>query len=76
MTGLKTASQEGLGGTGRLKAGHEPTMCARSPEGQPSPGLYQKQRGQQVEGGDSAPLLRSGETPSWSPVSSSGALST
>jgi len=26
-------------------------------------GLHQKQRGQQVEGGDSAPLLRSGESP-------------
>ena len=37
-------------------------MCAHSPESQPYPGLHQKQRGQQVEGGDSAPLLRSGET--------------
>jgi len=37
-------------------------MCAGSPEGQPYPGLHQKQHGQQVEGGDSAPLLRSGET--------------
>jgi len=32
-------------------------MCARSPEGQPYPGLHQKKRGQQVEGGESAPLL-------------------
>ena len=38
-------------------------MCTRSPEGQPYPGLHQKQHGQQVEGGDSAPLLCSGETP-------------
>jgi len=38
-------------------------MCARSPEGQPYPGLHQEKRGQQVEGGDSAPLLCSGETP-------------
>jgi len=38
-------------------------MCARSLEGQPYPGLHQEQRGQQVEGGDSAPLLCSGETP-------------
>jgi len=38
-------------------------VCTRSPESQPYPGLYQKQRGQQVQGGDSAPLLRSGETP-------------
>jgi len=37
--------------------------CFHSPEGQPYPGLHQKQRGQQVEGGDSAPLLCSGETP-------------
>jgi len=38
-------------------------MCARSPEGQPYPGLHPKQRGQQVEGGDSAPLLCFGESP-------------
>jgi len=38
-------------------------MCARSPGSQSYPGLYQKQCGQQVEGGDSAPLLCSGETP-------------
>jgi len=37
-------------------------MCARSPENQPYPGLHHKQRGQQVEGGDSAPLLCSGES--------------
>jgi len=37
-------------------------MCARSPEGQPYPGLHQTQCGQQVEGGDSAPLLCFGET--------------
>ena len=36
-------------------------MC--SPERQPCPGLHRKQRAQQVEGGDCAPLLRSGETP-------------
>jgi len=38
-------------------------MCACSPEGQPYPGLHQEKRGQQVERSDSAPLLRSGETP-------------
>jgi len=38
-------------------------MCALSPEDQTYPGLHHKQRGQQVEGGDSAPLLHSGETP-------------
>ena len=38
-------------------------VCARSPESQPYPGLHHKQHGQQVEGGDSALLLCSGETP-------------
>jgi len=38
-------------------------MCACSPEGQPYPWLHQKQHGQQVKGGDSAPLLCSSETP-------------
>ena len=37
-------------------------MCTRSPENRPYPGLHHKQRGQQVKGGDSAPLLCSGET--------------
>ena len=55
--------QEGLGGTGGWKAGHDPAMCTCSPEGHPYRGLHQKQHGQQVKGGDSAPLLCSGETP-------------
>ena len=38
-------------------------MCTHSPEGQRYPGLHQKKHGQQVEGGDSAPVLCSGETP-------------
>ena len=38
-------------------------MCTHSPESELYPGLPQKQRGQQGKGGDSAPLLRSGETP-------------
>jgi len=38
-------------------------MCAHRPEGQPYPGLHPHQCGQQGEGGDSAPLLCSGETP-------------
>ena len=54
---------EGLRGTGGWKAGRELAMCARSPEGQQYPGLHHKQHGQQVKGGDSAPLLHSGETP-------------
>jgi len=37
-------------------------MCTHRPEGQQYPGLHQEKRGQQVERGDSAPLLRSGET--------------
>jgi len=48
-------------------------MCAHSPEGELSPGLHQEKRGQQVQGGDSAPLPRSAEIPPescvqlWSP---------
>ena len=38
-------------------------MCAHSPECQQYSGLHQKQHGQQGEGGDSAPLLCSRETP-------------
>jgi len=38
-------------------------MGARSPEGQLCPGLHPQQRGQQVKGGDSAPLLCCSETP-------------
>ena len=38
-------------------------MCACSPESHPYPGLQPQQRGQQGEGGDSAPLLHSHETP-------------
>ena len=36
-------------------------MCPHSPESQPYPGLHQKKHNQQVEGGDSAPLLSAGE---------------
>jgi len=38
-------------------------VCARSPEGQPYPGLHQKKSGWPIKGGDSAPLLHSDETP-------------
>jgi len=38
-------------------------MCTCSPESQPYPGLHQEKHGRQVEGGDSAPLLCSRETP-------------
>ncbi|KAK4817941.1 hypothetical protein QYF61_002785 [Mycteria americana] len=42
---------------------HKPPACASSPESQPYPGLHKKKHGQQVKGGDSVPLLCSGETP-------------
>jgi len=37
-------------------------VCPCSPESQPYPRLHQKKCGQQVKGGDSAPLLCIGET--------------
>jgi len=37
-------------------------MYTRSPESQLYPGLHQEKCGQHVDGGDSAPVLRSGET--------------
>jgi len=43
----------------KLKKWH---MCTCNTEDQPYPGLHQEKREQQVEGGDSAPLLCSGET--------------
>jgi len=39
----------------------KPVMCPCSPESQPDPGLHQKKRGQQGEGGDPAPPLCAGE---------------
>ena len=62
MKVLSSALPKGLGGTGEWRAGHEPVMCPHSPEGQLYPGLHQKKRGQQVEGGDPAPLLCAVET--------------
>jgi len=38
-------------------------MWSCNPEGQLYPGLNQEKHGQQVKGGDSAPLLCAGETP-------------
>jgi len=54
--------QKGFGGNGGWKTGCEPTVCPRSTESQPYPGLHQKKCGQQVEGGDPAPLLCTDET--------------
>jgi len=56
-------AEKDLGGTGGGKAGHEPSMCSRSPERQSYPGLHPQQCGQEGKGGDSGPLLRSAETP-------------
>ena len=52
-----------MGGTGGLEAQHELAMCTGSPESQLYRGLHQEKCGQQGEGGDSAPSLRSCETP-------------
>jgi len=38
-------------------------MCSCSPAGQQYPVLHTEKRGQQVKGGNSAPLLCPGETP-------------
>ena len=38
-------------------------MCACNSEGQLYPGLHQEECDQQIEGGDSTPLLYSRETP-------------
>jgi len=56
--------REGLRDTGGWKAGHEPAVCACSPEGQLHPELQQKRSGQQGEGGECPPLLCHCEAPS------------
>ena len=81
QNGLRAALQKRFGDTDGWKIWHELAMCARSPEGQPYPGLHPQQRGLQVKGGDSSALLLLPSTmlwwePTWSPVSSSAALST
>jgi len=48
-------------GTGGCQAGHVSTVYPCSPESQLYLGLHQKKHGQQVEGGDPAPLLCTGE---------------
>ncbi|GAB0206172.1 cAMP-dependent protein kinase inhibitor alpha [Grus japonensis] len=61
--GWRAALRRRTWGVGGREAQHEPSMSAGSPESHPCPGLRVQQRDQQVEGGDSAPLLRSAETP-------------
>ena len=53
-------SEEIIGG---WEAQHDPATCACSPESQPYPGLHQEKHGQQIEEGDSAPLVCFHETP-------------
>ena len=43
---------------------HEPAVCPGGQEGQWCPGVHWEQRGQQVGGGDPAPLLCPGEATS------------
>jgi len=56
------ACGEGLGGPGGRGAGHEPAVCARSPEANCVLGCIKK-GWQQGEGGDRPPLLGSCEAP-------------
>ena len=64
MKGLSAALAEKTWGTGGWQAGHEPAMCPHSTKSQPYPGLHRKKYGQQVEGGDPAPLNCPGEASS------------
>jgi len=57
MKGLRAALLKTIWGYWWMGAGHEPAVCPHSPESQLDPGLHQKQRGQQGEGGNPAPLL-------------------
>ena len=54
QTGRKThwgqPCGEGLGGPSGWKFGHEPIVCACSPEGQQGPGPHQKNGGREMEG--------------------------
>jgi len=63
MKGLRAALRGRTWGYWWMKSWTWPTTVHSSWEGQLYPGLHQKQRSQQVEGGDSVPLLRFGETP-------------
>ena len=63
QNGLREAQRRRTWGCWLMRCSAWLSLCACSPEGQLYPGLHQKKHGQQVKGGDSAPLLHSGETP-------------
>jgi len=44
-----------------MASGHEPAMCPHDPGNQPYPVLHQNKCGQQIKGGDPAPLFCTGE---------------
>ena len=57
-----SSAENKTGGTGEWQAGPEPAMCPHNPENQLYFGLHKKKCGQQVKGGDPAPLLCANET--------------
>ena len=73
---IKLPCQEGFESTGGWRTGHDPAVCAHSPEGQPHPGLTAKVvwPAGQGRGFCSSTLLW--WEPTWSSASRSGALST
>jgi len=58
---MKQSCQKWPGCNDEWEAEHEPATCPCNLEGQPYPGLHQKQHGQEVEGGDPTALLCAGE---------------
>jgi len=63
MKGLRAALRRRTWGSGGWKIRHYLPMCTRSTKKQPYPGLHPQNCGQQGNGGDSASLLCSCETP-------------
>lgn len=59
--GWEQPGWEGVGGAGGWEAGHDQATWACRQKGQMWSGLHQNQHGQQIEGGNSAPLL-------WDPI--------
>ena len=56
-------AEKGLGSISGWKSDYESAMCTHSPKSQLYPGLHPEKCDQQVEGGNSPPLLHSGESP-------------